>query len=474
VRFDVGIQLGAIFVPTDEAMRLLINYYGPAGTFPTYSFVDVLHNRLPETAFHDTIVLIGAAATGLGDTFVTPFSMVLPGIERHATVIANALRGDALQRRDTTALLDLSAMAVLGLVIGWLGAVLPWSWGMLVTLILGAGYTVLNGFVVAWGGLWVNLLFPLLTVVGNYGAITSYKFLTEARQRRILRRAFQHYLHPTVVEQVSQHPELLALGGEQRELTVLFSDIRGFSTFSEHLAPEVLVQLLNEYFNAMTQAVVADDGLVDKYIGDAIMAVYGAPLSMPDHAYHACHTALRMLDALQALQPHWQARGLPVIHIGIGINSGMMIVGNMGSDLRFSYTVMGDEVNLGARLEGATKEYGTPIIISEATWEHIKDRLATRELDVIRVKGKDQPTRIFEVLSMLPLAPSQAKLVQRFAEGLQAYRARRWGKALVLFQAALQEMPNDQPSQLYIQRCQEFQVTPPRDDWDGVYTMQTK
>ena len=264
VRFGVSIQHGALFVTTDEAMRLLINYYGPAGTFPTYSFVDVLHNRFPEAAFRDTMVLIGAAATGLGDTFVTPFSMVLPGIERHATVIANALRGDALQRRDTTALLDLGAMAVLGLVLGWLGAVLPWSWGMLATFILGAGYAVLNEFVVAWGGLWVNLLFPLLTVVGNYGAITSYKFLTEARQRRMRRRAFQHYLHPTVVEQVSQHPERLALGGEKRELTVLFSDIRGFSTFSEHLMPEVLVQLLNEYFNAMTHAVVAYDGLVDK------------------------------------------------------------------------------------------------------------------------------------------------------------------------------------------------------------------
>jgi adenylate cyclase len=183
---------------------------------------------------------------------------------------------------------------------------------------------------------------------------------------------------------------------------------------------------------------------------------------MPDHAFHACHTALRMLDALRALQPHWQARGLPVIHIGIGITSGTMIVGNMGSDLRFSYTVMGDAVNLGARLEGVTKEYGTPIIISEATWEHIKDRLATRELDIIRVKGKEQPTRIFEVLSMLPLAPPQARLVQR------------WGKALTLFHAALQEVPNDYPSQLYMQRCQEFQATPPRDDWDGVYMMQTK
>ena len=211
---------------------------------------------------------------------------------------------------------------------------------------------------------------------------------------------------------------------------------------------------------------------MDKYIGDAIMAVYGAPLPMPDHAYRACHTALCMLDALRALQPRWQTRGLPVIHIGI--NCGTMIVRNIGSDLRLSYTVMGDAVNLGTRLEGATKEYGTPIIISEATWEHIKDRLATRELDITRVKGKDQPTRIFEVLSMLPLVPPQAKLVQRFVEGLQAYRARQWGKVLTLFQVALQEMPNDKPSQFYIQRCQEFQVTPPRDDWDGVYTIQIK
>jgi len=273
---------------------------------------------------------------------------------------------------------------------------------------------------------------------------------------------------------VSQHPELLTLGGEKRDLTVLFSDIRGFSTFSEGLAPEVLVQLLNEYFNAMTQAVVADDGLVDKYIGDAIMAVYGAPLPQADHAYRACHTALRMLEALRALQPRWQERGFPVIHIGIGINSGAMIVGNMGSDLRFSYTVMGDEVNLGSRLEGVTKEYGTPIIISEATWEHVKDHLATRELDVIRVKGRDHPTRIFEVLGMPPLTPLQASWGQRFAEGLQAYRARRWGEAITLFQEALQEVPDDHPSQRYIQRCKEFLATPPPANWDGVYVMQTK
>ncbi len=474
VRFEAGIQLGRILIPTDEAMRLLINYYGPARTFETYSFVDVLHNRLPEDTFHDKIVLLGATAAGLGDTFVTPFFQALPGVERHATIIANILRGDALQRRDTTAWRDLGAIVVLGLVTGWLGSILPWLWGMVVTLLLAAGYVVLNVLALTRLGLWINLLFPFLTVVITYGVVTLYKYLTEARQRRMLRRAFRYYLDPTVVEQVSQHPERLALGGEQRELTVLFSDIRDFSTFSEGLIPEDLVQLLNEYFNAMTKAVVADDGTVDKYIGDAIMAIYGAPLPQPDHAYRACHTALRMLDDLQGLQPHWHERGLPVIHIGIGINSGSMVVGNMGSDLRFAYTAMGDGVNLGSRLEGANKEYGTRIIISEATWEYVKDRLATRELDVIRVKGKVHPTRIFEVLGELPFTPPQTTLVRRFAEGLQAYRARQWQAAIHLFQEVLQDAPDDYPSQLYMQRCQELQTTPPPADWDGVYTMQTK
>lgn len=473
-RFAEGIQLGSLFMPTDEAMRLLVHYYGPAGTFAAYSFVDVLHNRLPEQTFRDKIVLLGGAATGLGDTFVTPFSQALPGVERHATIIANTLRGDALHRRDTTALLDLGAMLLLGLVVGWLGSTLPWLWGTVVTLILAGSAVVLNVLAFTRLGLWVNLLFPLLTVASTYGAVTLYKFLTEARQRRALRRAFQHYLHPAVVEQVSQHPERLALGGEKRALTVLFSDIRGFSTFSEGLTPEVLVQLLNEYFNAMTQAVVADDGAVDKYIGDAIMALYGAPLPQPDHAYRACHTALRMLDALQVLQPRWQERGLPVIQIGIGINSGAMVVGNVGSDLRFAYTAMGDEVNLGSRLEGVNKEYGTHVIISEATWEHVKDRLAARELDVIRVKGKAHPTRIFEVLGELPFTPPQATLVQRFAEALQAYRDRRWKEAIDLFQEVLHAAPDDYPSQLYIQRCQELQTTPPPADWDGVYVMHTK
>jgi adenylate cyclase len=290
----------------------------------------------------------------------------------------------------------------------------------------------------------------------------------------MLRRAFQYYLHPSVVEQVVQHPEQLKLGGEAKELTVLFSDIRGFSGIAEQLQPEELVRLLNEYLGAMTRLVLADQGLLDKYIGDAIMAVYGAPLPSSEHAYLACHTAVHMVTTLRELQPHWRAQGWPRIDIGVGINTGAMVVGNMGSDLRFNYTVMGDAVNLASRLEGANKTYGTRILISEATWEQVRDRLATRQLDVIQVQGKTTPSRIFEVLGFPPLSAGQAAMVQRFEAGLEAYRAQRWDEALHCFQQTLAEAPEDRPSQLYIQRCAAFKVTPPPPEWDGVFIMPTK
>jgi adenylate cyclase len=474
VQFGTGLQLGAHFIPTDEAMRLLVNYYGPQGTFPTYSVVDVLHGRVPEAALRDKIVLIGGAAVGVGDTFGTPFSPVLPGLERHATVIANVLRGEFLHRREVTILIDLACIVSLGLLVGWLSPKLPAPWPYIFAFSLGGAYVWLNYLTFARAGLWVQLLMPLLTIGVTQGAITLHKARTEERQKRMLRRAFQYYLHPSVVEQVCQHPELLRLGGEAKDLTVMFSDIRGFSGIAEQLTPEELVRLLNEYLTAMTRLVLDDHGLVDKYIGDAIMAVYGAPLSLPDHAYRACHTALHMVRTLQTLQQHWRAQGLPRIDIGIGINSGPMVVGNMGSELRFNYTVMGDAVNLASRLEGANKTYGTRILISESTWKQVRDSVATRELDVIQVQGKTAPTRIFEVVGLPPLSAKQTTLVQRFEAALQAYKARRWDEALWLFQYALEAAPHDVPSQLYVQRCAEFQATPPPPEWDGIYIMQTK
>ncbi|MBI3325522.1 MAG: CHASE2 domain-containing protein [Nitrospinae bacterium] len=425
VLFERGIQLGPLFIPTDEAMRMLVNYYGPPGTFPGYSFADVLGGRFPDSTFKDKIVLI-------------------------------------------------VCLVMIGLLLGWLSPKFPSFWGTLFAAGLGGGYVVGNLVIFTHAGLWVNLFFPLLSVGLNQSAITLFKYLTEERQKRIIRRAFQHYLHPALVDQLSQQPQLLKLGGEEKELTVLFSDVRGFSTIAERLTPEALVHLLNEYFTAMTQLVLEHNGLLDKYIGDAVMAVYGVPLPAPDHAYQACASALTMLTSLKGLRERWTAAGLPDFNIGIGINTATMVVGNMGSDIRFDYTVMGDGVNLASRLEGVNKEYRTNIILSESTWEQVKDRIATRELDVIRVKGKAEPTRIFEALGVPPLPPEQMGMVKLFEEGLHAYRGQRWEHALRLFRQAQAQAPGDFPSQLYIQRCEAFMADPPPADWDGVYIMQTK
>jgi adenylate cyclase len=474
VRFGDGIQLGPTAIPTDESMRLLVNYLGPPGTFPTYAFADVLQGHLSDSTFRDAIVLIGGTASGLGDTFATPFAAALSGVERHATVIDNILRQDFLHRRHATALLDLAAIVLMGLLVGWLSPKCPSYWGSVAAVGLGGMYVATNLLAFTLAGLWVNLLFPLVAVAVNQSAITLFKYLTEERQKRLVRHAFQYYLHPTIVDQVSQNPHLLTLGGESREMTVLFSDIRSFSAIAEGLSPEALVQLLNEYLTVMTRVVFRHNGLLDKYIGDAIMAVYGAPLRDPEHAYRACRSALEMMEELRTLRVRWAAQGLPPLNIGIGINTAVMVVGNMGSELRFDYTVMGDGVNLASCLEGANKEYGTNIIVSESTWEQVRDRLATRELDVVRVQGKAQPTRIFEVLGTFPLGPDRAALIGPFEAGLRAYRARQWEDAIRRFQQALEAVPGDPPSRLCIQRCKTFMAAPPPPDWDGVYTMPTK
>jgi adenylate cyclase len=474
VRFGDGIQLGPITIPTDESMRLLVDYLGAAGSFSTYAFVDVLQGRLPHATFRDAIVLIGATASGLGDTFATPFSAALPGVERHATVIDSIVRQHFLHRRDVTAALDLAMILSMGLLIGWLSPKCPAYWGSVAALGLAGLYVAANVLVFTQAGVWINLLFPLGAIALNQSTVTLFNYLTEARQKRQIRQAFQHYLHPAIVERVARDPQLLRLGGESRELTVLFSDIRGFSSIAEVLSPEALVRLLNEYFTLMTRIVLQRNGLLDKYLGDGIMAVYGVPLDDPDHPVQACCSALDMLGELKTLRARWVARGLPSLEIGIGINTANMVVGNMGSELRFDYTVMGDGVNLASRLEGANKEYGTRLIISESTWEHVHDRIATRELDIIRVQGKAQPTRIFEVLGMFPLPPDRAAMVGAFEVALRAYRAQQWEDAMHAFQQALAIVADDPPSQLYIQRCRALMATLPRPDWDGVHVMQTK
>jgi adenylate cyclase len=346
--------------------------------------------------------------------------------------------------------------------------------GMFLSLFIIAAFVIGNTLIFSQFNIWLNVIYPVLTMMTIYLGITIYRYVTEEREKKKIRGAFQYYLTASVINEMLKDPTKLKLGGDKKDLSVLFSDIRGFTTISEKMTPEELVHLLNEYLTAMTNVVFHHDGLLDKYMGDAIMAVFGAPLDQPDHALRACRTALDMMGELKKLQIKWSEEGRPVLDIGIGINTGDMVVGNMGSEMRFDYTVMGDSVNLGSRLEGINKEYGTNIIISEYTYDAVKDNLFCRELDAVKVKGKKLPVRIYELLGERTDGEKWSKYVVPFEEGLAKYKQGLWDEAIVCFMKALEARPTDAASHLYIERCQSLKENPPEGEWDGVFTMTKK
>jgi len=469
------VRLGKLSIPTNEEGRVLINYRGPQKTFPHYSATDVIHGRVPPEAFQGKIVLVGATAIGIYDMRVTPFEHVFPGLEIHANVIDSILQGQFLHRPNWISLVDILVIAGVGLILGGLLPRVRALWGALVGGGLFLSVLALGKILFESQGVWMNLTFPTLNLVFIYLGVTGYRYMTEEREKKKIRGAFQYYLTASVVEEMLKDPDKLKLGGEKKDLTVLFSDIRGFTSISENMTPEGLVKLLNEYLTSMTDMVFKHDGLLDKYIGDAVMAVWGAPLDQPDHAKRACLTALDMLDELHRLQKKWSAEGLPVLNIGIGVNAGPMVVGNMGSDRRFNYTVMGDSVNLGSRLEGLNKVYGTNIIVSQMTFEKIQEEFLGRELDLVRVKGKGLPVKIFELLAPRATASAdQQVLAGVFHEALEEYRKRNWEKAKEILQSLLAKFPHDGPAKIYLERCETLSKNPPPADWDGVYTMTTK
>ncbi len=469
---DIGV--GDILIPTDESGRLLVNYLGPPRTFPHYSIADILSGKIPAETFRDKIVLVGATAVGIYDLRVTPFSATYPGVEIHATVIDNILHRNFLSHSSLTRFIDICTIIVFGLIIGLLIPRLRPISGMLWAFFIIAAFLVMNYFVFISFNVWLNLVYPFLTMVVIYLGITIYHYFKEEREKKKIRGAFQYYLTASVINEMLKNPAKLKLGGDKKDLTVLFSDIRGFTTMSEKLTPEELVALLNEYLTAMTNQVFQNDGLLDKYMGDAIMAVFGAPLDQPDHARRACLTALAMMKELRRLQEKWQAEGRPAFNIGIGINSGDMVVGNMGSEMRFDYTVMGDMVNLGSRLEGTNKEYGTNIILSEFTYEKIKDIMCCRELDGVRVKGKVKPVKIYELLGEKKDEPEFKALIDTFARSLTLYREGKWDDAIAAFGQVLTVRPGDFSSTMYIERCKNLKEHPPTEPWDGVFVMTRK
>ena len=469
-----GIKIGDINIPTDETGRMLINYCGPGKTFPHYSIADIIRGRLSGDTFKDKIVVVGATAIGIYDLRVTPYSSVYPAVEIHATVIDNILHHNFFYRSSGTQLLDACAIVFFGLLIGIVVPRVRAVQGMILALAIVTAFVIVNAFIFSRYNIWLNVVYPALTMVLIYLGITVYRYITEEREKKKIRGAFQYYLTASVINEMLKDPSKLKLGGDKKDLTVLFSDIRGFTTISEKMTPEALVHLLNEYLTAMTNLVFKYDGLLDKYMGDAIMAVFGAPLDQPDHALRACRTALGMMEELKKLQKKWADEGRPVFDIGIGINSGDMVVGNMGSDMRFDYTVMGDMVNLGSRLEGINKEYATNIVISEYTYAAIKDALFCRELDSVRVKGKKLPVKIYELLGEKKDAEKWGKEVSLFEEGLSKYKQGLWDEAIAAFGNVLEMRPDDAPAKLYIGRCEDLKKNPPEGPWNGVFTMTRK
>ncbi|MBI3754436.1 MAG: adenylate/guanylate cyclase domain-containing protein [Deltaproteobacteria bacterium] len=462
-------------IPVDESGRLQLNFYGPGGTFTTYSAVDIIKGRLPKETFANKIIFVGATEKGIYDLRVTPMDPVYPGVEVHATVAANTLEGRFLIHDARVIALDILLMIFLPI-----GLCLSLAWvhrtfvslGIFLTFL--SLHTITNFYLFSSYNLIPSTVYPLVSLFLAYLLAEAYRNIVVESKGRYLKKAFGSYVSPALVSEILKDPDRLKLGGEKREITVLFSDIRGFTSLSEKLTPEKLVTVLNEYLSPMTRIVLEERGTLDKYIGDAIMVICNAPIDLPEHPQKGCSIALRWMKELEKLNGDWKKKGYPSISIGVGINTGDAVVGNMGADLRFDYTAIGDNVNLASRLEGMNKVYGTHVIASENTQKLVQSDFLFRELDLVRVKGKEKPVAIYELMDFLPGDASKKELANSFSEALSLYKSHRFEDAKTRLDAILNKFPEDGPAKLYIQRCADYLQSPPLPDWDGVYVAKTK
>ncbi|MBI4016626.1 MAG: adenylate/guanylate cyclase domain-containing protein [Candidatus Aenigmarchaeota archaeon] len=451
--------------------RLLVNMMGARETFTTISFSDILKERIDLGLFKDAIILIGATAPDLHDDHLTPTSagVPVPGVEIQANIVQMILTKKYLAAQPSWMILAalIAAAIIVSLLLARYNAYLV---ALFCILLLMSYFVAVILFFKK--GILADMIFFPTTVILSYGLNLVHLYRVERRQKMQAVEAFTKYVAPEIVDELFKHPEKLKLGGERRTITIFFSDIRGFTTISEQLTPEQLVAVLNEYLTAMTDMIMASGGVVDKYMGDAIMAFWGAPLEQPDHAVRASECALQMLEKLKQLQQKWKKEGVPFLDIGMGLNTGDAAVGNMGSNQRFSYTCMGDNINLGSRLEGLNKEYGTHAIISEATFKKLPSDFIVRELDYVRVKGKKEPITIYELVGQGKIPEQTKQIIRHFTTGLKKYRKTEFKKALADFEKAAKL--GDLPSKVYIERCEHFIKEHPGKAWDCVWVMKSK
>jgi adenylate cyclase len=476
------LRLGLKTIPVDNSVRALVPFRGPQGSFTYVSATDVIRGVAEEATLRDKIVLVGTTAKGLLDLRATPVAPDFPGVEVHANLVSGILgppgEGGAATNLKNNPAYTLGGEFVLLLASGLVRAlVLPALSPVvaaLTSLALLAGIVGTNLAIWHWGNLVFPLASGLVMVLVLFLFNMSYGYLVEERGKRKLAGQFSQYIPPELVAELSENPEAMAIGSENKELTVLFSDVRSFTTISESLDPEELSQLMNEYLTPMTEIIFRHRGTIDKYMGDAIMAFWGAPLDDPEHARHALTAAVAMLEELEEIKRRFAAKGWPPIQIGVGLNTGNMSVGNMGSQFRRAYTVMGDAVNLGSRLEGLTKTYGVQMIVSETTAGAVPE-YAYRELDRVRVKGKDKPVTIYEPLGLKEQVSSEIrKEIKLYREALKLYRAENWDMAELQFLNLSEAHPEHKLYQEYVHRIGVFRKSPPDTGWDGVFTHETK
>ncbi len=475
-------------IPVSNDGHFLIYWYGKGGTdgvFKYYPISRVITSALkykagavptlPLSLFKNKEVIVGGTAPGLLDTRPTPFTSleVYPGMEIHATILSNLLNEHFL--RDLPLWLTYSMIAVLSL----LSAVIFFrirrlSAAIVTFLVVLAAFVGLTFLLFYNEKVWLLMVTPSVALISTFAFSAFFSYATEGRQRRELRRAFNRYLSPAVVSQIVESSGALELGGNTVEGTVYFSDIKDFTNIAESMQPKELVAYLNEYFTLASDLILKRDAMLDKYIGDAIMAIFGAPIPKPDHANQACLTALEIQRSLEAFYKKKSSQ-TPRFTTRIGLNSGKMIVGNIGSSKRLDYTAIGDTVNLASRLEGVNKFFGTRIIISEHVYRLAKDAIETRELDLIRVKGKNVPIRIYELVGERgTLNENDQEFLALFHEALEYYRNRQFDQAARQFENLLNVKPDDGPCTTYVERSKLLAIQKMPEQWDGVFTLTTK
>ncbi|WP_027858756.1 CHASE2 domain-containing protein [Marinobacterium jannaschii] len=470
----IAIDAGGIRIPVDHRSAVLVPYRGPMGSFPYVSATDVLQGRADPAVLEGAIVLVGTSAAGLLDLRVTPLQNRYPGVEVHANILSGMLDERIHHQPDYTIAVELTQLLITGLLLSLLVPRLSVFWGSLLTLAWGLALIGANLY--AWNQLlWViPLAYSLLLTLLLYLFQLSTGYFFESRNRQRLASQFGQYIPAEIVDELNARGGEVELEGESRDMTVFFSDVRGFTGLSEQLNPQQLTRLMNIYLTRMTALIYRHRGTVDKYIGDAVMAFWGAPLADPQHQRQALDAAMAMLEAMADVNRELEQEGLPQISVGMGLNSGKMNVGNMGSSYRMAYTVMGDAVNLGSRLEGLTKFYGVALIVSDALKQAVPEYLFL-ELDRVQVKGRSEPVILWQPLGLKEdQAEALLRLTENFSTALSLFRQRAWRECLEVLQQLERQQFNPQLLAIYRRRIADYQQLPPPEKWDGVFIHTSK